>query len=108
MKDARRWCCSEEQIAALKARLSAGFAGSLAGGNAGVWPRHAKAMRAFLAAASQWRAILAAPRPVWIGLDYAAAAIAWGELDIELEPADFARFQVIEIGARDAQNERTS
>jgi hypothetical protein len=74
----------------------------------GVWPDNAAAVTAFLAAASQWRTMIAdrngriATR--FLGLDYAGAAIAWSARGIEPDADLFDRLTVIEMAARDALN----
>lgn len=73
------------------------------GGDEGVWPQHMLAAKAFLAAATQWRTgFVSLPEgnfPRFLGLDYAAAAIAWQMLGINLSADDFGNFTVIENSA---------
>ncbi|WP_157384472.1 DUF1799 domain-containing protein [Nitratireductor soli] len=102
--DARRWGMDEPDIAALVAALS----GRRSAGFAGVWPDNCPAVDAFLAAASQWRTALVVEggrlRMMWIGLDYAGAAVAWKAGGRMIDAAVFAGVQAIELAARAAMN----
>ncbi|EDQ34299.1 Phage related hypothetical protein (DUF1799) [Hoeflea phototrophica DFL-43] len=77
----------------------------------GVWPDNADAVAAFLAAASQWRTMIADRNgrivTRFLGLDYAGAAIAWSARGIEPDSDLFDRLTVIEMAARDALNGET-
>jgi hypothetical protein len=68
----------------------------------GLWPVNRAAVEAFLAAASQWRTA----GMMFVGLDYAGAAVAWAARKIELTADLMDRLQVVEAAARDALNER--
>jgi hypothetical protein len=67
----------------------------------GVWPQHGEAVRAFVAAASQWRMA----GSFFAGIDYAAAAIAWAALGIDARGETFSRFQAIECEVRHLLND---
>ena len=94
----------QDQLLALAERL----AGHRPGGFAGVWPENAAAVESFLAAASQWRTTLGLEdgrlRAVFIGLDYAGAAVAFGAAGIHLDRKLLADLQTLEAAARDALN----
>lgn len=80
----------------------------VAGAGEGIWPRHIMAARAFLAAATQWRTGLFTTAEGlvsrFIGLDYAAAAVAWQAMDIVLSAEDFGHFTAIEGAATSLLN----
>lgn len=101
--DAQRFGFDAETIAAIRAELDGGVAGAVA-----VWSHHVGIVRAFLALASQWRTTLE-PREggfrlLWIGLDYAAAPVAFGALDITITPRLWQGLTVMEFHARAALN----
>lgn len=93
------------QIEVLKAALGAARPGS---GFQGAWPQNQPVVDAFLAAASQWRTAVTSEerrlRTLWIGLDYAGAAIAWSARGIELTGELLSGVQAMELAARDALN----
>lgn len=102
---------TDADIAALKAVLGSGY-GSDRGRHenfAGVWPDNRAAVDAFLAASSQWRTAVAMEdgrlRTLWIGLDYAGAAVAWSACGIA-PAAAFGGLRIMEATARDALNGR--
>lgn len=103
--DARRWGMANADIQALKAALASRRPG---GSFHGVWPDNREVVDAFLAVASQWRTAVAFDegrmRTLWIGLDYAGAAVAWAARGIELTAERLAGIQVMEMTARRALN----
>lgn len=105
LADARALGLSAEAEAAIEAAL-AYRPGIMPGGGAfaGLYPDHAPAGEAFLAAATQWRVA----DGHYVGLDYAGAAVAWRACGIEPNATTFARLQAIECAARDALNARAS
>ena len=96
---------SGPEVEALKAILATGRAG---GTFRGVWPDNRSVVDAFLAGASQWRTAVTIEegrlRTMWIGLDYAGAAVAWSARGIELTTERLAGVQTMEMAARDALN----
>lgn len=103
--DARRWGLAEDEVRALEAALSSTRRG---GGFRGVWPDNRVVVDAFLAAASQWRTAIGFDeermRTLWIGLDYAGAAVAWGARGIDVTAERLAGVQAMELAARQALN----
>ena len=103
--DARRFGMSADAIAALAAHLASPVGD---GTFAGVWPHNFGAVDAFLAGASQWRAVSRVLEgqlmTYWIGLDYAGVAVAHAALELEVRAADWAGMQIMERAARDAMN----
>lgn len=78
-------------------------------GDAGVWPENWPIVAAFLAVATQWRAVsvgggLAPARTVVIGLDYASARVALEILRVDLTPELWAGLQIMEVEAIRALN----
>ena len=59
-----------------------------------VWPKHADAVRLFLAVGTQWRVDAASGRMT--GLDYAGVRAAAEMMQIEHAPAAFARLRTME------------
>ncbi len=98
LADARAMGLPAAAMAAIEARLA-----HPAGQFAGLYPDHAPAAEAFVAAATQWRV---AGSGHYVGLDYAGAAIAWRARGIEPDATSFAHLQAIECAARDALNAR--
>lgn len=96
---------AESEIEELKAVLSARSAN---GSFAGVWPENHAAVDAFLAVASQWRTAVTMEKgrltTMWIGLDYAGAAIGWGARGIEMTNDLLTGVQIMEMAARAALN----
>jgi hypothetical protein len=96
---------AEADIEKLKAVL---LAGTASGSFNGVWPANRSAVDAFLAVASQWRTAMTVEegrlKTMWIGLDYAGAAVAWTARGIELTAELLASIQIIEMSARKALN----
>lgn len=102
---------ADAEIAAVKALLRSGSARRPEGEVFdGVWPDNRPAVAAFLAASSQWRTAVAMEdgrlRTLWIGLDYAGAAVAWAACGIA-PAAAFGGLRIMEAAARDALNGRT-
>jgi hypothetical protein len=75
---------------------------------AALWSDNLPAAEAFLVAASQWRTSLELEngrlKPVFIGLDYAGAAVAWGAHGFALSSDLFRRLRIMEAAARAALN----
>jgi hypothetical protein len=96
---------SGPEVEALKAFLASGRTG---GTFRGVWPDNCSVVDAFLAGATQWRTAVTIEegrlRTMWIGLDYAGAAIAWGARGVELTAERLAGVQTMEMAARDVLN----
>jgi hypothetical protein len=97
---------SDAEIAVLRARLD-----RLEGAEEsdGVWPDNVAVVRAFLAASSQWRSVvagggLAPARIFYVGLDYAGAKVAIDALGIAITPELFVGIQVMEDAAREILN----
>lgn len=94
-----------EEIEQLQAYLAARNADS---SFAGVWPENYAAVDAFLAVASQWRTAVTVEKgrltTMWIGLDYAGAAIGWAARGIELTSDLLTGVQIMEMAARLALN----
>jgi hypothetical protein len=101
--DARRFGCSEAEIAALTRHLTSRDMTS-----DGVWPENVTAVEAFLFAASQWRTALEptqhGARLLWIGLDYAGAKVALDANGIAVTPELWSGLVAMELAARDALN----
>lgn len=96
---------AEADIEELKAVLLAGYT---TGAFNGVWPANRPAVDAFIAVASQWRTAMSVEegrlKTMWIGLDYAGAAVAWTVRGIEMTAELLAGVQVMEMSARKALN----
>lgn len=70
-----------------------------------VWPENRAAVDAFLAVASQWRAIARPDGSVyWQGLDYAGVAAGLRGAGIKATPALWGDLRVMEAAARDRLN----
>jgi len=98
LADARRFGATPAQLQNI-----ASHAAFLRPGFSGVWPQNVPAVSAFLAASSQWRTAGLPDGPgrfVYLGLDYAGAAIAWSARQIAMTPEMFAGVQVMEAAAR--------
>lgn len=100
--DARRFGFDEDCVASIS---SADKRYAHLDGFDGVWPENVPAVKAFLFAASQWRTAGTAHRVLFIGIDYAAAAIAWSANGIEMTADLFARFAALESAACAVLNE---
>lgn len=96
LADAALFGLPQEAVAGLAAR--SGFAG--------VWPDNLPAALAFCAAGTQLRTASAGAGVVFIGLDYAAAKVAWEASAIGMTPEIFAGVRLIEAGAVEALNAR--
>ncbi|TDE41246.1 hypothetical protein E1B25_01550 [Antarcticimicrobium sediminis] len=72
----------------------------------GIWAEHLPALRAFLAAGTQWRFIaMGEGRMRAVGLDYTGVEVALNRAGIETTPRIWRDMQAIEIAARTALNE---
>ncbi len=72
-----------------------------------IWRCNLASLNAFLAAQTQWRALAQADGSrFWIGLDYAAVEPALRLEGLDLTPAEWIGFRIIEDAARTALNER--
>lgn len=71
----------------------------------GLWPEHQQAVEAYLAIAGQWRVVPRwRDRPIWLGLDYAAANAGFGLSGMTITPELWAEIRLIEQGAKAALN----
>jgi Phage related hypothetical protein (DUF1799) len=85
---------SEEEIAEISETLTPGLHGD------GIWPDNVEIVEAFLAAASQWRAVGTNVGLIFLGLDYAAARVGIELAGIAVTPELWAGVRLMEAEAR--------
>ncbi|TNJ40504.1 hypothetical protein FGE21_17935 [Phaeobacter sp. B1627] len=72
-----------------------------------IWRCNLPSLSAFLAVQTQWRALAQADGSrFWIGLDYATVEPTLRLEGLDLTPAEWIGFRIIEDAARTALNER--
>lgn len=69
-----------------------------------LWARHLPAFAAFLLCQTQWRVAVGMGASRYIGLDYSGCDVALRGAGVQLTPAQWADFQVIERAAMAALN----
>lgn len=71
----------------------------------GIWPTNWTIVKAWLAIATQWRAVpLASGAVYWMGLDYAGVEAGLRAAEITLTPSEWSGLRLMEAEARSALN----
>lgn len=65
-----------------------------------------RVFNAFLCVSNQWRVIGGFGGVHWLGLDYAAVDVGLRRTKLELDPSEWADFQVIEAAATAERNRK--
>lgn len=65
-----------------------------------------RVMELFWAVETQWKSVVAGDWLFYLGLDYTSAQVAFGYLDLQPTPAEFALLQLMEREVVDATAER--